>query len=116
MEPTNLPIEERIDCPACGSMKRAFAIEISDTVQLHSTLTLKAKSAAGGRPFMKQKVGDDLHRKTGKWMKLEGVIDRVKDWYKEAVTDPETGQVIHHVEEPLSDHQGHGSARNRNKT
>jgi|TARA_B110001450_G_C17324859_1_gene360958 hypothetical protein len=36
-----------------------------------------------------------------------------KDEYKEKVTDRETGEVIHHSEEPLSDHFGHGSAKFR---
>jgi hypothetical protein len=30
---------------------------------------------------------------------------------KKKVTDRETGEVIHHSEEPLSDHFGHGSAK-----
>jgi len=46
--------------------------------------------------------GDDLHRKSGKWMKKEQLIDRAKDHYKEVVTDPETGSVVHHCDEPLS--------------
>jgi hypothetical protein len=30
---------------------------------------------------------------------------------EEVVTDPETGNVVHRSEEPLSEHRGHGSAR-----
>jgi len=60
---------------------------------------------------MEQTVGDDLHLKSGKWMKLERLIDRVGDWYREIVTDPENGQIIHFCEEPLSQHYGHGSAK-----
>lgn len=42
------------------------------------------------------------------------VIDRDNDHYFEKVTDYETGEVIHHCEEPLSQHQGHGDAKRKN--
>lgn len=38
-------------------------------------------------------------------------IDRENDWYEETVTNPDTGEVVHHQAEPLSDHTGHGSAK-----
>lgn len=60
-----------------------------------------------------QKVGDDLNRKTGLWMKIKIIIDRDNDAYQETVSDPRTGQIIHHTDEPLSEHQGHGSARSK---
>ena len=55
--------------------------------------------------------GDDFNRKLGKFVKLERVIDREKNWYKKRVTDPDTGEVLYECEEPLTDHRGHGSAR-----
>jgi hypothetical protein len=39
------------------------------------------------------------------------VIDRDNNRYFEMVTDYESGEIIHHCEEPLSEHQGHGSAK-----
>jgi hypothetical protein len=41
------------------------------------------------------------------------VMDRDADRYIETVTMRETGEVVHHCDEPLSKHQGHGSARQR---
>jgi hypothetical protein len=41
----------------------------------------------------------------------ERVMDRNTDWYSETVTMRDTGEVIHRCEEPLSKHQGHGSAK-----
>jgi hypothetical protein len=58
---------------------------------------------------IEQVAGDDLFRLTGKWHKLARVIDRENNRYFEEVIDPETGQVIHRCEEPLSEHRGHGS-------
>ncbi len=60
---------------------------------------------------MEQTVGDDFHRKSGSWMKLYRLIDRVKDWYHERVTDPAIGKVVHECREALTKHRGHGSAR-----
>ena len=42
------------------------------------------------------------------------VEDRRQDRYKEVVRDPDTSEIIHECEEPLSEHQGHGSARPSN--
>ena len=44
-------------------------------------------------------------------MKKSRVIDKYKNEYKEKVTDPDTGEVVHHNEEPLSEHYGHGYAK-----
>lgn len=44
-------------------------------------------------------------------MHYHQVIDRDADWYEETVTNPETGEEVHHTAEPLSKHIGHGSAK-----
>jgi hypothetical protein len=81
----------------------------------HASLGYKAKSQGKGKPHLEGKTGDDLHRKTGKWMFLERVFDHAKNWYKELITDPETGEVVRHCEEPLTDHGGHGSAKRKSE-
>jgi hypothetical protein len=110
-ESSSTPADDRTGCPACGSESRHFSVSISETVNVRSMLGLKGWPATGGRPFIEQKVGDDLHRKSGRWMRLERVIDRAKNWYRELVTDRETGKVVHQCDEPLSDHRGHGTAK-----
>jgi hypothetical protein len=47
----------------------------------------------------------DLQRKSGKQYKKDSVIDQEKDYYRETITDPETGEVIHHEEHKLSEHR-----------
>lgn len=49
-------------------------------------------------------TGDDLCKSDNKWMTKERIIDKDKDLYKETVIDPATGEVVHHYQEPLSDH------------
>ena len=55
----------------------------------------------------------DYSRSLEKLVHLERVIDRDNDQYFERVTDYETGEVIHHCKEPLSQHLGHGSDRQK---
>jgi hypothetical protein len=46
-----------------------------------------------------------------KWMHRQKTENRREDRYTETVTDPDTGEIGHHVDEPLSKHRGHGSAK-----
>jgi hypothetical protein len=48
-------------------------------------------------------------------MQLTRIIDREKDLYKEVVKDPDTGEIVHECEEPLSQHIGHGTAKCKKK-
>lgn len=47
--------------------------------------------------------GVDLHRR----------IDRKNNQYDEVIKDEKTGKIINESHEPLSEHVGHGSARNK---
>lgn len=114
-EPSNTPADQRAPCPSCGSTTRLIKKELTATLDIHPSLGFKAKEQGKGRPFIEGKSGEDLYRKTGKWMFLERVIDRAKNWYKELITDPATGKIIHHCEEPLSEHRRHGSAKKKDK-
>jgi hypothetical protein len=114
-EDASTPIENRRSCPECGSKTRALSITVSGAITMHSKIGMKARHAKKGRPFLEQIVGDDLHHKTGRWMKLQRVIDRAKNWYCEIVQDLDTGEVFHQSEEPLTEHRGHGAARTLKK-
>lgn len=112
-EPSDLPTEERPPCPECGSLSRHKLGTINSSIPFHSKVGYKAKRRGKGKPFIEGVAGDDLHRATGKWNRLERMIDRENDRYKEVIIDLETGRVVRHVEEPLSDHQGHGTAKKK---
>jgi hypothetical protein len=103
--------DDSVPCPKCGSKGRHFEITVSDSLQMHSQVNIKARYGNAGRPYLESKAGDDLFRKTGEWNSLERVIDRENDLYKEVISNPQTGEVIRHCEEPLSQHQSHGSAK-----
>jgi hypothetical protein len=103
--------DERTPCPVCKSKAVTFQVQLADTVTLHDTLGLKFKQPGEKKPVVEIKTGDDLHRKSGRWMKLDRRIDRKGNRYTEKVVDPKTGEVTHHCDEPLTDHRGHGSAK-----
>lgn len=98
---------------SCGHAKHE--VELEGKLDFHASLAYKAKPDGKGKPYLEGKTGEDLHRRTGKWMLLERVIDRAKNLYREIVKDPDTGKVVHRCEEPLTQHRGHGSAKKKEK-
>ena len=110
---TSAPTETRLPCPFCGSMTRAIHVTVRDTVTIKEKLGMKGRHAGGGKPFVEQVYGDDLHRDTGSWRHLSRVIDRENDEYHEVVKDPATGEILHECHEPLSQHRSHGAAKRR---
>lgn len=110
-EPLNTPKERRQPCPNCGSTRRLFVVHISQTMHTYSSIRTKHKEVGIKKPISETFTGSEQHRKTGKWFKKERLIDRKNNKYKELITDPENGKIIHHIEEPLDKHTGHGSAK-----
>lgn len=104
-------------CPSCQEIPGLLAIDSGDAlaVTLREKLKKAVRHGPPGKvaPHLEQVVGDDLHRDSGRWMRLERIIDREEDRYVERITDPETGQAIKEVEEPLREHRRHGSDKRR---
>lgn len=95
-------------------MKKNLDLALNDGVEVHDSLRGKVKDASlpsKKNPRVDFFSGDDLRKSDGKWMQKERVLDKDNDYYKEVVVDPETGEEIHHNEEPLSEHFGHGSVK-----
>ena len=111
--PDILP-ERRTPCPTCGSLARWFEVAVNESISLHESVGIKARRGGSGRPFLEAKFGASFFRKTKKWLLREMTVDRENDKYKELVTNPETGEIIHQCEERLSEHRVHGSARTKN--
>jgi uncharacterized Zn finger protein (UPF0148 family) len=103
-------------CPACGSTRRHYSVALFEKVEVHERLATKVKDPRrpGKSKIRVESVsGDDLYRKTGEWNKLERSIDRANNRYREKIVDPRTGAVLSTVDEPLDQHQGHGSAKRK---
>lgn len=110
-EATSAPPETCSPCPACGSMVRSIHVSIHDNITPREKLGMKGRHASGGKPFIEQVQGADLHRDTGTWRDLSRVIDRENDIYHELIKDPDTGEILHECREPLSEHRGHGAEK-----
>ena len=110
--PSTLP-ENRQPCPSCGSVARHVMVTVHDTVTAHASIALKARSPGEKRPFMEQKQGDSFSLKRGRWMQLLQIVDRRNNRYRKRVTDPETGEVLRDLDEPLTGHVGYGDARRK---
>lgn len=103
-------------CPFCGSKKLRLQLHFRDALELSVYSNMNAKVKDPRLPSKKNPrlhifSGDDLRKSDGKWMKKDRIIDREKNRYIEKVVDPETGEVVHHCDEPLTEHYGHGSAK-----
>lgn len=110
-EDSNIESKDRKPCPKCGSTSRTFHVSIHESITFRDKLGMRARHGGQGKPFLETVSGDDLHRKSGKWMKLERTIDRENDEYHEIVIDPSTEEIVHECKEPLSEHKGHGAAK-----
>lgn len=82
---------------------RHIAVEAADAFGFHDGIRFKVKRGGRGRC-----------RDTGEWVHREMTAGHEKDWYKEIITDPRTGRVVHRCEEPLSQHWGRGTAKESN--
>lgn len=108
--------ESAKNCPDCGSDQKQITIGITDHLNFSPKESLSGK-VKDSRYNSKQNPrheffeGDDLRHSDGRWMKKTRVIDKYNDKYIEKVVDPETGEIVHHCEEPLSAHYGHGTAK-----
>ena len=90
-----------------------WSICIETKIILREKTLTKARHGDTGKPYFESIASDDLYRKSCKWMLLERIIDREKDFYKEVISDPKTGKIIRKCEEPLSQHIDYGSARQK---
>ena len=104
--------DQSLPCPNCGSLRRRTSVGILLNIPVpHLKLKVQTKGKGTKKAAVELVQGDDLYRKSGKWNKMKRLIDRTGDDYEKLIVDPDTGEIIHHCHERLSEHQGHGSAK-----
>lgn len=109
--PSELAGSEDRHCTKCGSSRLVVHLTFAEEVQVRDRLRGRVKDPAYNlkkNPRVRFEVGASYSHKAKKWMHRERLMDRVHDRYREVVSDPDTGQVVHRCEEPLSKHRGHG--------
>lgn len=107
-------------CPNCGSTKKHVHLQFNEEAGLTIRERFRSKTndvtlPSKKNPRIKFFSGDDQRKSDGKWMKKEQLVDAINDRYEETVIDPDTGEVVHHTREPLSQHRGHGSDKFKKK-
>jgi uncharacterized Zn finger protein (UPF0148 family) len=102
-----------IICPYCGSENHfgEGSLKISSRVRMFGKLTSSKKVGKNKKPSLEIESGEQLQIKTNTYVTKSRTIDRENDIYKEKITDSETGEIICNVEEKLSSHTGHGTAK-----
>ena len=82
------------------------------TLKTHDAGVMQRKWKPAKKHFVvDEKVGTDWSYEFKKFVEFHRIIDKENDRYYERIVDPDTGDVIREVDEPLSTHQGHGSAK-----
>jgi hypothetical protein len=107
---------ERKPCPQCNSTKRVINASIHAEIKVYDSLRGQAKSPNyTGKKKMRWDsfVGWVKSHSLGKMVKKSRTIDKDKNLYQETIIDPDIKEVIHHCEEPLDKHIGHGSAKSK---
>jgi len=103
-------------CPRCGSLRQVS--EESLVSSFAAGAQMRTKGYAGGLSKTKgllfeSTVGDSLSVSLGRFVKIVQHVDHETKRYIKKVVDPVTGDVLRDVDEPLSEHQGRGSAKPR---
>ena len=101
-------------CPKCGSTIRNPVVVIEERIELHESFTAKAFPPGSKRWDQMVKSGESLYSKTGEWNVLNRNINKTENQYDEVIKTKD-GKIIKECHEPLTKHQGHGSAKKTSK-
>jgi hypothetical protein len=105
--------KERAPCPVCESNRRHLLMNLTDEIRCYESLCMKQKQAGIKKPVLEHFDGDDYTHRTGRYSKKTRIIDRKNDRYYEVVRDRDSGEILHECGESLSQHFGHGSAKEK---
>lgn len=109
-----ITLDLRKPCNMCGSTMRIHSASISEPLIAIFGYGLKAKRHGQKKPYVEELSMPDYSISRKKQVQRLRIIDRDHDRYFEKITDYQSGEVIHHCEENLSKHQGHGNAKRKN--
>ncbi len=100
-------------CPTCGGTAVTHLKSLDAKVTVRPRLKLKARAGQPGEvgPHAEAVIEHSFNRRLGKWVRRMYRAHRDIDLYEEKIIDPDTGEVILHKLERLSEHQNRGAAR-----
>ncbi|WP_139019159.1 hypothetical protein [Acidovorax radicis] len=106
----------RLPCPNCGALYRTVQISIVETLHALDGTGMKVKRPRVKKPILEQFDKPSYSHSRKEYVRHVRVIDREEDKYLEMVSPYGSEEAIHHCEEPLSQHVGHGSAKSQKAT
>jgi hypothetical protein len=106
MEEIEDDAQDFVICKGCGV--KLHPISGSGNV-LRGSAWRNGMSKTKGLLFKQQITFGSQRNRGDVPVRHERLIDRQNNRYSEKVTARDTGEVIHHCDEPLTDHTGHGS-------
>jgi hypothetical protein len=94
-----------------GTSSRIIHVELTTSISPRASLGANKGPKKRGKFLVELMTGAALWRGMNRWVDKVRRIDREQNRYQEQVVDPLTGDIVHHADEPLSEHRGHGSAK-----
>jgi hypothetical protein len=98
-------------CPKCGNTMTVSYPPGEEFVLTAGGFSIASKPPSGGRWFHKSLVQHSHCKKTDQRHFIQRTIDRDRNRYQERIVNIATGEVVREVNEPLTEHQGRGSAK-----
>jgi len=104
-------------CPQCKdeNAEKCVLIGFEDEIKVAENIRGKVREPGDSRrhPSKEMFYGDDYSHEDHKFIHKERIIDRKNNEYVEKIEDKQSGNIIRNCHEPLSEHLGHGSAKNK---
>jgi hypothetical protein len=97
--PYHLPDYPRSPCPhGCGCYVRTYRYKYPPGYE-------PPKRPKGGKPTLRMESRLSWHGSTGRLHVVQRTYDRKSNRYVEHITDAATGEIVLHVDEPLTEHR-----------
>lgn len=101
-------------CPRCGDTNpKNYMPRLLNGVKLTQEIKIVKRDAKNNKKILEMQFRDEKPQVDGTTAMFRRIIDKEKDDYQELVVVNQTGEIKHICHEPLSEHQGHGSAKNK---
>jgi hypothetical protein len=110
---------ERKPCQKCGEIGRKadiignLSIGMSVRVSKIKGVSKIRRIQKKNKVFWDEKHVEEIYRDTGEIHIVFRLIDRIRNIYRERITDKISGDIKREITEPLSEHKERGSAKNR---
>ncbi len=104
--------EAQNPCPRCGSLGRIWKNVFVATDEILTGEVVRIRTGKGAKRRWSIKIyqyANSQVNREGRISICDRCIDHDNDLYTETVVMRDTGEIIHHIREPLSRHRGHGS-------